>query len=79
MSDDKSSSAEEGIRGAVEGVKGKAKEALGAVTGNDELAREGRAQQDKGDAQRDAAKHQAEADAARAGAKAAEAREQSHQ
>lgn len=79
MSDDKKSATEDGIRGAVEGVKGKAKEAFGAVTGNDELVREGRAQQDKGEAQRDAAKHQAEADSARAAAKAAEAREQSHQ
>lgn len=79
MSDDKSSATAEGISGAVEGLKGKAKEAFGAVTGNDELAREGRAQQDKGEAQRDAAKHEAEAESARAGAKTAEAREQSHQ
>lgn len=79
MSDDKNSATAEGISGAVEGLKGKAKEALGAVTGNDELAREGRAQQDKGESQRDAAKHEAEAESARAGAKTAEARERSHQ
>ncbi|OBH16169.1 CsbD family protein [Mycolicibacter terrae] len=79
MSDDKKSGPEEGFRGAVEGVKGKAKEALGTVTGNDEMSREGKAQQDKGEAQRDAAKREAEAESARAGADAAEAREQSHQ
>lgn len=79
MSDDKRSGPEEGIRGAVEGVKGMAKEAVETVTGNDEMAREGRAQQDKGEAQRDAAKREAEAEAARAAAKAAEKREQSHQ
>lgn len=79
MSDEKNSGPEEGLRGAVEGVKGKAKEAVGTVIGNDDMAREGRAQQDKGEAQRDAAKHEAEAESARAGAKAAEAREQSHQ
>ncbi|RAU94988.1 microaggregate-binding protein 1 [Mycolicibacter senuensis] len=79
MSDQEKSGPEEGFRGAVEGVKGKAKEAVGTVTGNDELAREGKAQQDKGEAQRDAAKREAEAESARAGAKAAEAREQSHQ
>ena len=79
MSDDKPSGPEEGVRGTVEGVKGKAKQAVGTVIGDDELAREGRAQQDKGEAQRDAAKREAEADAARKGADAAEQREQSHQ
>jgi len=79
MSNDKGSGPEEGIRGAVEGVKGKAKEAVGNVIGNDEMAREGKAQQDKGEAQRDAAKREAEAESARAAAKAAEKREQSHQ
>ncbi|NDJ90829.1 microaggregate-binding protein 1 [Mycolicibacter kumamotonensis] len=79
MSDDKKSGPEEGIRGTIEGVKGKAKEAVGTVIGNDEMAREGEAQQDKGEAQRDAAKREAEAESARAGAEAAEARQQSHQ
>lgn len=79
MSDEKRSATEDGVRGAVEGVKGKAKEVFGAVTGDDETVREGRAQQDKGEAERDAAKHQAESESARAAAKAAEAREQSHQ
>lgn len=69
----------EGVRGVVEDVKGKAKEAVGNVTGRDDLAREGQAQQDKADAQRDAAKKEAEADAARGSAKTAEKRQQSHQ
>ena len=49
------------------------------VTGNDGLKAEGEAQQDKADAQRDAAKKEAEADAARGGAKAAEKRQEAHQ
>jgi uncharacterized protein YjbJ (UPF0337 family) len=79
MSDDKKSGPEEGVRGVVEGVKGKAKEAAGAVLGQDDLAREGKAQQDKGEAQRDAAKREAEAEAARGSAKAAEKKQESHQ
>ena len=38
---------EEAIEGIVEGVKGKVKEVAGAVTGRDDLEREGQAQQDK--------------------------------
>lgn len=69
----------EGIKGVVEDVKGKAKEAVGTVTGRGDLAEEGQAQQDKAEAQRDAAKKEAEADAARGGAKAAEERQEQHQ
>jgi uncharacterized protein YjbJ (UPF0337 family) len=79
MSDDKKSGPEEGVRGVVEGVKGKAKEAAGSVLGQDDLAREGKAQQDKAEAQRDAAKREAEAEAARGSAAAAEKRQESHQ
>ena len=60
-------------------VKGKAKEAVGTVTGRDDLTREGKAQQDKADAQKDAAKKEAEAESARAGAKTAEKRQESEQ
>lgn len=67
------------MRGVVEGVKGKAKEVIGTVTGRDDVVREGKAQQDKADAQRDAAKKEAEADSARAGAKAAEQRQEAEQ
>ncbi|MBM4530767.1 CsbD family protein, partial [Rhodococcus hoagii] len=47
MSDKDKSGPAEAVKGAVEGVKGKAKEAAGAVTGQDDLVREGKAQQDK--------------------------------
>jgi uncharacterized protein YjbJ (UPF0337 family) len=79
MSDDKKSGPEEGVRGVVEGVKGKAKEAAGSVLGQDDLAREGKAQQDKAEAQRDAAKREAEAEAARGSAETAEKKQESHQ
>ena len=69
----------EGLEGVVEGVKGKAKEAVGTVTGKGHLAEEGEAQQDKAQAQRDAAKKEAEAESARGGAKAAEQRQKSNQ
>ncbi|ORX05539.1 microaggregate-binding protein 1 [Mycolicibacillus trivialis] len=79
MSDDDKSGPQEGLRGAVEGVKGKAKEAVGNVTGRDDLAQEGQAQQDKAQAERDAAKKEAEAESARGGAEAAEKRQQANQ
>ena len=44
-----------GVKGVVEGVKGKAKEVIGAVTGKDELRREGEAQGEKAGALRDVA------------------------
>lgn len=78
MADNNKSGPEEAVRGVVEGVKGKAKEALGNVVGRDDVVREGQAQQDKGEAQRDAAKKEAEAESARAGAEASERREQYH-
>jgi uncharacterized protein YjbJ (UPF0337 family) len=68
-----------GVEGAVEDVKGRAKEAAGAVTGDKSLKREGEAQQDKAAAQRDVAAREAEAEKARAEASAAEAEQRSHQ
>jgi uncharacterized protein YjbJ (UPF0337 family) len=76
---DKDSGPVAGVKGVVEGVKGKAKEAVGAVTGNDELKQEGAAQQDKADAQRDVAVKEGEAEKARAVASAREAEQRSHQ
>jgi uncharacterized protein YjbJ (UPF0337 family) len=70
---------QEAVRGVVEDVKGKAKEAVGTVAGRDDLVREGKAQQDKAEAERDAAKKEAEADAARGSAKAAEKRQEANQ
>lgn len=70
---------EEAVKGVVEGVKGKAKEVLGAVAGRDDLYREGQAQQDKAEAQRNAAEKEAEAESARAAAKTAEKRQEAEQ
>jgi uncharacterized protein YjbJ (UPF0337 family) len=81
MSDNsgKDTGPEAGIKGVVEGVKGKAKEAVGAIAGDDEMRREGEAQQDKADAQRDVAAKEAEAEKARATAEAHEAEQRAHQ
>jgi uncharacterized protein YjbJ (UPF0337 family) len=69
---------EEGIKGVVEDVKGKAKEAIGTITGRGDLTEEGKAQPDKADAQRDAAAKEAEAEKARAEAKVQEKRQEPH-
>ncbi len=53
---------EEAAEGVVEGIKGKVKTLVGALVGRDDLFREGQAQQDKAESQRDAAKKEAEAD-----------------
>lgn len=79
MADTNNSGPAEAVKGVVEDVKGKAKEAVGAVTGQDDLTREGRAQQDKAEAQRNAAAKEAEAESARGSAEVAEEREKSNQ
>ena len=76
---EKNSGPQEGIKGVVEDVKGKAKEAVGTVTGRDDLIREGKAQQDKAEAERDVAKKEAEAESARGAAKTAEERQKANQ
>ncbi len=70
---------EAGAKGVIEDIKGKAKEAAGAVAGNDRLKDEGRAQQDKAASQREVASKEAQADAARAKAGAYEAEEKANQ
>ena len=70
---------EAATKGAVEGVKGKAKEAVGAATGREGLRREGRAQQEKAESQRDVAAKEAEAEKARAEVAAHEADQRGHQ
>jgi uncharacterized protein YjbJ (UPF0337 family) len=79
MSESKKTGPEAGVRGVVEDVKGKAKEAAGAVTGKEELRREGRAQQDKAEAERDVAVKETQAEKARAEAEAHEAEQRAHQ
>jgi uncharacterized protein YjbJ (UPF0337 family) len=73
------SGSEPDVEGVVEEVKGRAKEAAGAVTGDESLKQEGEAQQGKAAALRDLAAKEAEAEKARAKARAAEAEQQSHQ
>jgi uncharacterized protein YjbJ (UPF0337 family) len=75
----KDSGPEAGAKGVIEEVKGKAKQAVGAVTGNDDLQAEGEAQQRKADAERDVAEKEAEAEKARATAEAHEAEQRAHQ
>ena len=76
---DRDTGPEAGAKGVVEDIKGKAKEVVGEVSGNEALENEGRAQQDKAHAQRDVAEHEAKADAARSEAELQEARQRSHQ
>ena len=76
---DKDTGPEAGAKGVIEDVKGKAKEAVGAVTNNDDLRDEGQAQQRKAEAERDVAKKEAEAERARAKSEAYEAEQRSHQ
>jgi len=76
---DKDTGPEAGAKGVIEDVKGKAKEVIGEVTGDESKEREGRAQQDKAHAERDVAKHEAEADAARSEAAVHEAEQRAHQ
>jgi uncharacterized protein YjbJ (UPF0337 family) len=70
---------EAGMKGVVEDVKGRAKEAAGVVTGNTDLEKEGEAQQRKADAERDVAQHEAEAERSRAEAEAHEAEQRARQ
>jgi uncharacterized protein YjbJ (UPF0337 family) len=70
---------EAAVKGAVEGAKGKIKEVAGAVTGRDDLQREGEAQQEKADSQREVATKEAEAEKARAEAAVHEAEQKAHQ
>ena len=58
--------------GVFEEVKGKVKEAVGDVTNNPDLQREGEAQKKKGEAEREATEARAEAKAHEAKAKAKE-------
>jgi uncharacterized protein YjbJ (UPF0337 family) len=69
----------EGAEGVIEGLKGKAKETVGAITDDEELRKEGEAQQDKARAQRDVAVKEAEAEKARVAAKAHETDQARHQ
>ncbi|HZA12032.1 CsbD family protein [Mycobacterium sp.] len=79
MAEQDKSGPKEAVSGVVEDAKGKAKEAVGTVTGRDDLVREGKAQQDKAEAERDAAREEAKAEASRGGARAAEEKQKQEQ
>ena len=76
---DQQSGPSSAVDGIVEDVKGKAKEVVGRISGNEEREAEGKAQQDKAAAQRTVAEKEGEAEKARAEAKAHELVEESHQ
>jgi uncharacterized protein YjbJ (UPF0337 family) len=67
------------VSSVAEGVKGKVKEAAGALSGDEKLKREGEAQQDKAGAEREVAQKEAEAEKARAEARAHEAEQKANQ
>jgi uncharacterized protein YjbJ (UPF0337 family) len=73
------SGAKSGLKGIIEGIKGRFKQASGAISGDDDLSEEGRAQQDKADAEREAAKRETEAARARAEEQVHEARQRAHE
>ena len=75
---DKDTGPQAAAKSVAEDVKGKVKEAAGALAGQDELKREGEAQQAKASAQRDIAAKEGEAEKARAEAKVHE-EQRSHQ
>jgi uncharacterized protein YjbJ (UPF0337 family) len=75
----KDSGPEAGAKGVVEEVKGRAKEAAGTLTGNERMKDEGRAQQQKADAQREVAEKEAAAEKARARSEAKEAEQRANQ
>jgi uncharacterized protein YjbJ (UPF0337 family) len=79
MGNTSGSGPEAGIKGIVENVKGTAKEAAGAIAGNDRLEREGEAQQSKAQAQQEVARKEADASEARAEAQAQEAEQRANQ
>ena len=70
---------ESAAKGVVEDIKGKAKEVIGEVTGDDSREREGRAQQDKARSEREVAEHEAKAEAASSEAAVHEAEQRMHQ
>jgi uncharacterized protein YjbJ (UPF0337 family) len=67
------------VRGIVEDVFGRTKQVIGIIIGNNDLVKEGRAQQDKAEAQRNAGRKEAAAEKSRGKAKAYEQRERAEQ
>jgi uncharacterized protein YjbJ (UPF0337 family) len=78
MADSKSGPVEF-VRGIVEDVFGRTKQVIGVIIGRDGLVEEGKAQQDKAEALRNAGRKEAEAEKARGKAKAEESRQRAEQ
>ncbi|GAA1212635.1 MULTISPECIES: microaggregate-binding protein 1 [Prauserella] len=70
---------QEGLKGAVEDIKGRVKQAAGSLLGHDSMQQEGSAQQDKAEAQREVAEKEAQAKEAERKATESQARERSQQ
>ena len=68
-----------GVKGILNDLKGKVKEAAGTLSGKESLEQEGAAQQERAEAEREVAKREGQADAARAEAKSAEAEQRGHE
>jgi uncharacterized protein YjbJ (UPF0337 family) len=68
-----------GAKSVAEDLKGKGKEAAGALLDDEQMKAEGQAQQEKADAQRETAVKEAEAEKARAKEQAREAQQRAHQ
>lgn len=68
-----------GVKGVVEEVKGKTKEVVGRLTGDEDTEREGQAQQEKADAERNVARREAQAEGSRREADLHEAEQKAHQ
>jgi uncharacterized protein YjbJ (UPF0337 family) len=67
------------VRGIVEDALGRTKQVVGIIIGNNDLINQGKAQQDKAEAQREAGRKEAEAEKARSKAKLHESRERAQQ
>lgn len=63
----------------IEEAKGRIKEGIGALTGSQSVKREGRSQQNKADAQEEAARHEERAESARIEAARSDTAERRHQ
>ncbi len=70
---------EAAVSGVIESAKGTAGEMAGALTGDDDLRGEGRAQQERAVAERDVTSHEAEAEVSYAEAEAHGVELQAHQ
>jgi uncharacterized protein YjbJ (UPF0337 family) len=76
---ERNSGPEAAAEGVVEDVKGKVKRAAGALTGNEDLEKEGKAQEEKASSERDVARKEADAERSRAEAEGHEAEQRARQ